>query len=123
MLAPDERHRAGAYFTRRPIADGLTRLALAACETGAEPPHVCDPAVGGGAFLLAAGRRLAASGVDPATVVGGCLWGADLDPLTVAVAEAALHLWSAVRGSPVASTNLVVGDTLADEPRGVARGA
>ena len=57
-------------------------------------PVVVDPTCGGGALLLAAGRRLAAAGVPLAVVARDLLWGADLDPLAVAVTEAVIALWS-----------------------------
>src|SRR5690606_20835887 len=71
---------------------------------------VVDPACGGGALLLAAGRRLVAVGASPAVVARELLWGADLDPLAVAVTETAIALWSG--GTPPAPGHVVVGDTL-----------
>ena len=54
---------------------------------------VCDPAVGGGAFLLAAADWLLEQAADPTTIVDQ-LWGIDVDPVAVAVAEAAVALWA-----------------------------
>jgi hypothetical protein len=70
---------------------------------------VCDPATGGGAFLLAAADTLAARGLPRSEVVAGCLVGADVDPVAVAVTEAALALWCGGRAIP----RVVVGDALA----------
>lgn len=67
---------------------------------------VCDPAVGGGALLLATARTLIAHGASP-TVVAGHLAGMDTDPAAVAVAIASIEL---LTGSPPA--NIVVGDAL-----------
>ena len=59
------------------VADELAALAIA----GLDDPVVCDPACGGGAFLLAAARCGARR-----------LVGIDIDPLAVAVTEAGLWL-------------------------------
>jgi hypothetical protein len=114
LLTPADRHRSGAYYTSRPIADGLTAVAMRAVERPSGETLVCDPAAGGGAFLLAAARRLTADGQDPADVVEELVWGADVDPLAASVASAALLLWSAVRGAPAASTRVVEANTLVD---------
>lgn len=108
-LSPGER-RAGAHFTPTSVADAVAALALSA---SAGRPTVVDPACGGGALLLAAGRRLAAEhGLAPAGIARELLWGADIDALAVAVTEAAIALWSG--GVVPAAGHLVVGDTLCD---------
>lgn len=113
-LAPDDRRAAGAYFTPRPIAEGLVRFAAG---TAPDRLRVCDPAVGGGAFLLAAGRWLEAAGLDRATIVREHLWGADSDPGALAATEEALRRWSAETGSATSpGGHLVCGDSLADRP-------
>ncbi len=86
------RKKSGSFFT----PDELTlQVARAALEQRSEPePLVCDPAVGGGAFLLAAcdvlEQRLARR-----RVIERCLYGVDVSPLAVAVSEAALWLHAA----------------------------
>ncbi len=88
LLAPDDRKARGAHYTPPALADRLVALTL--------PPtaeHVLDPACGGGAFLLAAGRALVGRGLSPAEAVR-CLHGVDLDPLAADVARAATALWS-----------------------------
>ena len=55
---------------------------------------MCDPTVGGGAFLLAAADVLAARGIDRRRVAEELLWGADVDPVAVAVTEAAVVQWA-----------------------------
>jgi hypothetical protein len=55
---------------------------------------VCDPAVGAGAFLLAAARALHGAGLDAATIAGSCLWGADTDPGAVAATVGAVGAWA-----------------------------
>jgi hypothetical protein len=112
LLSPSHRRRAGVYYTSQVVAGALTRLALSARQPTGAPPLVCDPAAGGGAFLLAAARQLADEGHEPADIVEHLLWGADLDPVAASVAATALRLWSVVRGSPASSTHIVVGDSL-----------
>lgn len=100
------RRTLGAHYTPRHVADGLAARALA----GRTEPAVGDPACGGGALLLAAARRLADAGGEPADIVTR-LWGADIDPLAVATTEAALALWAGVAPPP---RQLLVADALAD---------
>jgi hypothetical protein len=107
-LGPAER-RAGAHYTPPDLADEVVALA----RVDASTRSVVDPACGAGALLLAAARRLAATGADPAAVARDRLYGADVDPLAVAVAEAAIALWSG--GARPTAGHLVVGDSLAHD--------
>lgn len=113
LTSSDERIRRGVWFTPRWLADELV---------GRIPPTastLVDPACGAGVFLLAAADRLA--GTRPPDAVVASLWGADIDPLAIAVAEASLWWWSARAGCPVvAGDRLVVGDVLAGTPIPVA---
>jgi predicted RNA methylase len=93
LLPGGTRHARGAYYTPPAVADRLVAWAVA----GLDDPVVCDPACGGGAFLLAAAR----SGVRR-------LVGIDIDPLAVAVTEAAFALLG-VRAE------LCTGDALLDD--------
>ena len=106
----DERQRQvrGAHYTGPELARALTERAL----EGHAEPTVCDPACGGGALLLAAGRALAARGEDRAEVVRR-LRGVDIDPLAVATTEAALWLWAGARPP---CGHLLVADALTDPP-------
>ncbi len=109
LVSASERRTRGAWYTPRWLAEDL----VARIVHG--PERVADLACGGGVFLLAAAERLRRYGAEPGTVVGNLLWGADVDPLAVAVCEAELWLWSASHGTPtVAGPRLVVGDTLVD---------
>jgi hypothetical protein len=97
--------------------DGAGRPIEAVAASGAEPrvdgagpPTVCDPACGGGAFLVAAARHLHRSGLDRRHVVRHLVWGADVDPVGLAAAEAALALWAGEAPPP---GRLVVADPLA----------
>ena len=71
--------------TTRPLPSPIGWSCSALPSTAAV---VLDPACGGGAFLLAAGRALVSGGASPAEAVRG-LYGVDLDPLAVDVARAA----------------------------------
>src|SRR3954463_12531494 len=94
------RRRDGVHYTPADVAGGLVHLALEGL-TCAEPV-VCDPACGGGAFLLAAGRALAARGPDPRHIATKLLWGMDSDAGAVRVPREALAGWAGVdRGARV----------------------
>lgn len=107
-LTADERRR-GAHYTPAGLADRLVALATKGTRPGGRP-HVVDPACGGGALLLAAGRHLVASGLPIEVVARDLLWGADVDPLAAAVADTAIALWS--RGTVPATGHIVVADPL-----------
>lgn len=105
-LSVGERQR-GAHYTPAALAEHVARAAL---PDGAPAGPVVDPACGAGALLLAVGDRLLAAGRDRAEVAGDLLFGADIDPLAVAVAEAAIALWSG--GTAPTVGHLVAGDPL-----------
>jgi hypothetical protein len=92
LLAAGERKQRGAFYTPMSAASELVDWAV----RDLRDPVVCDPACGGGAFLLAAVQ----AGVRR-------IVGIDIDPLAVAVSEAVLWLSGA-------SAELVVGDALVD---------
>jgi len=100
-----ERTRRGAWYTPAWLAAELVEQALPDARAAALGP-VVDPACGGGVFLLAVAARLRALGWAPAAAVEH-LRGTDVDPLAVAVSEAALWWWSARCGEGV-----VAGDRL-----------
>lgn len=108
-----QRRAHGLHVTPRWLADELAARALPeAAVDAARPgrgPTVCDPACGGGAFLVAAARRLHLLGLDRRVIVRRHLWGADIDPVGLAAAEAALALWA---GEPPPPGRLVVADPL-----------
>jgi N-6 DNA Methylase len=100
------RRAQGLHVTPTWLADELVARAL----PGGGRPTVCDPACGGGAFLVAAAEALHRSGVSRRDVVRHLLWGADVDPVGLAAAEAALALWAGEAPPP---GRLVAGDPLA----------
>ena len=118
LLDAAHRHRRGVFYTPPDVASGLVRTVFARHDdpSSPRPPAsgvtVCDPALGGGVFLLAAADELLARGLPPVDIVERHLWGIDLDPLAVAVGEAALILWARGHGATVRGTNLVEADTL-----------
>ncbi|MEI9953207.1 MAG: N-6 DNA methylase [Pseudomonadota bacterium] len=91
--------------------------------------RVCDPAVGGGAFLLEVMRALLGRRGAPSTqsvagrrkaLVTRVVHGVDINPTAVAVAEAALCLFATDPGLTLreAGKNLRVGDALLGAPYG-----
>ena len=86
-----DRKARGAWYTPRPLVEGLVRLATA---DGIVPPSIVDPTCGGGAFLLAALDRLVELGVDPDSAVERVV-GVDIDPHSVNVTSWSITLWLA----------------------------
>jgi len=110
LLRHEGRRAVGRYFTPEALTQHTVALAQPwVTEADASRWEVCDPACGGGAFLLAA---LAVLGSDGAR---RC-WGADIDAGAVAVTRLALWLaGDAVPGLwPALVAHVVVGDALAD---------
>lgn len=116
LLAPPERRATGAHYTSRRLASGLVAWATAGGSTLPVQPRICDPAAGGGAFLLAVAELLADLGSDPAETVQHALWGIELNPVAVAVTDAALSHWAWGRGggTVTAGSHLLHGDALLD---------
>ncbi len=118
VLADGGRKRAGRYYTAPGLVAAVVDRALghwldARIERAGDPVAavreitVCDPACGGGAFLLAALGRLAAvltraGAVAPsearAMVLARCIHGVDVDPGATAVASMALWLAGGTSG-------------------------
>lgn len=115
LLGWQERRTAGAHYTSRHVAAGLVAWATDGGSLLPLRPLVCDPAAGGGAFLLAAAELLFARGEDPAGIVRTSLWGIELNPVAVAVTAAALSFWAWQRsgdGTVTAGPHLARGDAL-----------
>jgi hypothetical protein len=108
-LDAGHRHQMGVHYTPARVASALAAIALG------QDAHqtVCDPSVGGGAFLLAAADELERRGIAADVVVAERLWGLDIDPDVVLVADAALSLWGSRDGQWVGpDAHLQVADTL-----------
>ncbi len=114
LLDGRARRAAGAFYTPPAVAQAVVGWALGDGRRWSVDPVVCDPAVGGGSFLLAAADVLATARRDRAEVVAQSLVGADLDPVAVAVTETVLALWCGGAAVP----RLVTGDALALGPDG-----
>ena len=110
LLAPATRRRHGAHYTPYAVARRLSSIALDQLSLSARPT-ICDPAVGGGIFLVAMADELEARGVDRPSAVDR-LWGADIDPISAAVARTALRFWAGGEVDDL-DRRVVVGDTLA----------
>ena len=109
LMTPAARRRHGAHYTPYHVARRLSAIALDRLpwRAGAK---VCDPAVGGGIFLVALADELSARGAERAEVVV-LLSGADIDPVSVAVARTALSLWAGER-VPGLDDRIVLADPL-----------
>jgi hypothetical protein len=109
-----DRARAGVVYTPWSVACELTQLA-------APVGPVCDPAMGSGVFLLATAEHQLASGLHPEAIAAG-LYGADIDPVSVATARISLALWAWWRGGVrvdvrILGRNLVLADPLVERPK------
>ncbi len=109
VMVRDRRRQQGTYFTPRHLLQATVGRALAAALPGRDAAaiariRVLDPAVGSGAFLLEVLRRLERARAErcpeerPAerrrAIVRDNLFGVDLDPMAVRLAE--LRLWLAL---------------------------
>ncbi len=145
LMARDKRRGLGTYFTPRELLRETVQRALGAALEGRDAAgirsiRVLDPAVGSGAFLLEALFQLERAsgalcqGESPArrrrAIVRDNLFGVDVDPMAVRLAE--LRLWLAmvvdddvslaeVAPLPNLDRNLRQGDSLLS-PLDVARG-
>ncbi len=130
------RKQTGTFFTPRALAEIVVARALEPLQRRIkESSHrahdfalefrVCDPAAGGGAFLLAVARALAEPADHRAAlerrraIVRLVLYGVDINPIAVATAEAALCLFVSDPEFSLADAgkNLRTGDALLGEPR------
>src|SRR5438034_164266 len=134
------RKATGTFYTPQPIADYLVRRTLGPLVHGATPDRILqlrivDPAMGSGAFLVAACRYLAnayeialvrAGGCQSSDIRGPervairraiarrCLYGVDLNPMAVQLARLSLWLATLAADRPLSFLDhrLRVGDSL-----------
>jgi hypothetical protein len=144
------RRSSGTFYTPRSITEYLVRRTLAPLVRGRPPEailalHVLDPAMGSGAFLVAACRYLAAAyeealvaegsvtrgditAADRAafrrTVAARCLYGVDLNPTAVQLARLSVWLCTLAADRPLTfldhhlrAGNSLAGARLADVAR------
>jgi len=142
LASATKRKLTGTFFTPRALTEVVVARALEPLERrirdSSHRAHdfvsdfrVCDPAVGGGAFLLEVARALVARPGLSATsarrrsLVTGVLYGVDINPVAVAVAEAAFCLFVVDPSLPLeqAGKNLRVGDALLGAPYAAAEGS
>ncbi|MDG2111432.1 MAG: N-6 DNA methylase, partial [Actinomycetota bacterium] len=98
---------AGAVYTPYEVAAEL--IDLVGVRRG---EVVCDPAAGGGVFLIAAAEKLRSLGAE-LDELEVCLCGFDVDPPSVAVAQTVLQLWSRWRfGREGSFDGILVADAL-----------
>ena len=146
----DRRKSTGTFYTPRPLAEYLVRRTLAPLVHDATPEailalRVLDPAMGSGAFLVAACRYLASAyeialvrerGLSPSdvaeteragfrrAVAQRCLYGVDINPMAVQLARLSLWLATLAADRPLTfldhrlrTGNSLVGATFADIAR------
>jgi hypothetical protein len=130
QAAGNERKTTGSYYTPSSLVECLLDSALdpvveqrIAGKKGADAErailslNVCDPAVGSGHFLIAAGHRLArrlatirAGDDEPSPdqlrhalreVIGNCLYGVDVNPMSVELCKVTLWLEATKPGKPL----------------------
>jgi hypothetical protein len=134
------RKATGTFYTPRAITTYLVRRTLAPLVEGASPEavlslRVVDPAMGSGAFLVAACRYLAASYESALVAAGGChasdisdadrrlfrrlvaqrcLYGVDRNPVAVQLARLSLWLCTLAPDRPLTFLDhrLLIGDSL-----------
>ena len=117
-----QRRSSGSYFTPAAVAQSLIARSMSHVQASAQAKalkieRVCDPAAGGGAFLIEAALALCAlKSEEQLPQIIDQLYGADLDELALATTEVALYF---LQGDPKTHLNrsrqFVVGNALLDE--------
>jgi hypothetical protein len=138
--AATARKTTGTFYTPRSIADALVRQTLAPLVADCEPEaifalRVLDPAMGSGAFLVAAGRYLLAAwehamvergvvhqadltAADRAAasrrIASQCLFGVDRNPMAVQLAQLSIWLATLCSDRPLSflDHHLIAGNSL-----------
>lgn len=123
------RRRWGSHYTPLDLATRVVRTALdhAALRSGPRLEGqggfltLCDPAMGGGVFLLVAARELSSRTGRSIQEIVPCLHGIDRDERAVWLARFCLHTLAGSPDEPVDvfCARLVVGDALLPAPAGL----
>lgn len=129
-VALGARKTSGSYYTPGQLVDCLLDSALepliARCLEAKNPQQallglkICDPACGCGNFLIAAAKRLAlrlaqlrgeaCGGAHLREIMTSCIYGVDINPLSVLVCK--FCLWLECREGPLADYNIACGNFL-----------
>lgn len=117
-----QRKQRGMFYTPRAVVDSVACAAIAPWRDVARAlPRICDPSLGGGAFLLGAARALFAARRNAGPSEGQLrraialeMHGFDIEPLAIAVTEAAVALWARLRAADLnrLQAQLTPGDAL-----------
>lgn len=111
LLAGHGKKATGSFYTPRAITERVVKAAMAPLARDLSL-RACDPACGGAAFLLEVARQLASNGHPHRRIVEECLYGVDVSPLAIAVAEAALLAWAPEADVDLLSKHLLEGDAV-----------
>ncbi len=87
------RHQRGSYYTPEILAEQVVQQTLFDSPRSVRRPKILDPAVGAGAFLIAAAIQLTQTGLTRSEALT-CLYGVDADPVAVELAALTLWLWA-----------------------------
>ena len=93
LMLPTARKQTGSWFTPADLTAPTVKRTLAPFLDGnSQPPRVCDPASGAGAFLKSALEIMAATGQSsPSELVTRCIFGVDTDPTAASLAALTLQ--------------------------------
>jgi hypothetical protein len=138
LAATRRRKKTGSFFTPAAVAEQVAKAALEEFSSSSlafpdqlalsdRAPRVCDPACGAGAFLIEIARAICRRETARALELGGVcdqralrrvlvervLYGVDLNPLALCVAELALWAFAADPALPASAVQgLATGDAL-----------
>lgn len=114
LMASPERRSRGAHFTPTDVANAVIDCAVDQLDFGSigSDVTVWDPAAGGGAFLLAAVRRIERDTNQTRARIVQNTYASDIDPIALEVCAASLELWCAGDATPIVHC----GDALLDLP-------
>ena len=113
LLADETRRSQGSHFTPREAAERVAALAIDEVSWEDEgSPLVWDPAAGGGAFLLAAARRIESLTSASRPSIVEAMFASDIDSTALLVCRASLEMWCGGEAAPRAAN----ADALLDLP-------